>query len=118
MTVTVLGIAFALAAVVDPQGSLYNVRLLPMWFISVYLMAAWAFGVMLRGGGAGLAPRATAALGRGAGGAGDVRGSAGAPMDETGTTAPTAHRRADLPKSGDPPHPPASAGATAGARRR
>ena len=44
ITVTVLGIAFALATAVDPQGSLYNVRLLPLWFISVYLMAAWAFG--------------------------------------------------------------------------
>ena len=41
---TVLGIAFALATAADPQGSLYNVRLLPLWFISVYLMAAWAFG--------------------------------------------------------------------------
>lgn len=45
LTVTALGAAFALAEVFDPQGSLYNVRLLPMWFISVYLMAAWAFGV-------------------------------------------------------------------------
>jgi hypothetical protein len=45
LMVTVLGAAFALAEVFDPQGSLYNVRLLPMWFISVYLMAAWAFGV-------------------------------------------------------------------------
>ncbi len=44
ITVTLLGIAFALATAVDPQGSLYNVRLLPLWFISVYLMAAWAFG--------------------------------------------------------------------------
>ena len=44
LTVTVLGAAFALAEVFDPQGSLYNVRLLPMWFVSVYLMAAWAFG--------------------------------------------------------------------------
>ena len=35
----------ALATALDPQGSLYNVRLLPLWFISVYLMAAWAFGV-------------------------------------------------------------------------
>ena len=41
---TVLGIVFALATAMDPQGSLYNVRLLPLWFISVYLMAAWAFG--------------------------------------------------------------------------
>ncbi|HEY1827598.1 MAG TPA: hypothetical protein VGF87_06225, partial [Acidimicrobiales bacterium] len=45
LTVTALGAAFALAEVFDPQGSLYNVRLLPMWFVSVYLMAGWAFGV-------------------------------------------------------------------------
>jgi hypothetical protein len=45
LTVTILGTGFALAEVFDPQGSLYNVRLLPMWFVSVYLMAAWAFGV-------------------------------------------------------------------------
>ena len=53
LTVTLLGAAFALAEVFDPQGSLYNVRLLPMWFVSVYLMAAWAFGV-----GCILSPRA------------------------------------------------------------
>ncbi|HWD54752.1 MAG TPA: hypothetical protein VG346_06500 [Acidimicrobiales bacterium] len=45
LTVTALGAAFALAEVFDPQGSLYNVRLLPMWFVSVYLMAGWTFGV-------------------------------------------------------------------------
>ncbi|HEX4433197.1 MAG TPA: hypothetical protein VH012_00110 [Acidimicrobiales bacterium] len=44
ITVTTLGIASAIATAVDPQGSLYNVRLLPLWFISVYFMAAWAFG--------------------------------------------------------------------------
>jgi hypothetical protein len=44
ITVTVLGIVSALATALDPQGSLYNVRLLPLWFISVYFMAAWAFG--------------------------------------------------------------------------
>jgi hypothetical protein len=44
ITVTVLGIVSAVATAVDPQGSLYNVRLLPLWFISVYFMAAWAFG--------------------------------------------------------------------------
>jgi hypothetical protein len=44
ITVTVLGIVSALATALDPQGSLYNVRLLPLWFISVYLMAAWTFG--------------------------------------------------------------------------
>ena len=44
ITLTVLGVSSALATALDPQGSLYNVRLLPLWFISVYLMAAWAFG--------------------------------------------------------------------------
>ena len=44
ITLTLLGIASALATALDPQGSLYNVRLLPLWFISVYLMAGWAFG--------------------------------------------------------------------------
>ena len=46
ITVTVLGIASAVATAVDPQGSLYNVRLLPLWFLSVYFMAAWAFGTV------------------------------------------------------------------------
>ncbi len=44
ITLAALGVASALATAIDPQGSLYNVRLLPFWFISVYLMAAWAFG--------------------------------------------------------------------------
>jgi hypothetical protein len=44
ITVTVLGIVSAVATAVDPQGSLYNVRLLPLWYLSVYFMAAWAFG--------------------------------------------------------------------------
>ncbi len=44
ITVTALGVASALATALDPQGSLYNVRLLPLWFISVYFMAAWSFG--------------------------------------------------------------------------
>ena len=44
LTISLLGIAFGLAVRLDPQGSLYNVRLLPLWFISVYLMAAWALG--------------------------------------------------------------------------
>ena len=80
ITVTVLGIASALATAVDPQGSLYNVRLLPLWFISVYLMAAWAFGTGCiavatcrgagRGTGAGRRPQASAPW---------VRGSAAAP---------------------------------------
>ena len=46
IALTILGIASAIATAVDPQGSLYNVRLLPLWFISVYLMAAWTFGMI------------------------------------------------------------------------
>ena len=46
ITVTLLGIASAVATAVDPQGSLYNVRLLPLWYISVYFMAAWGFGAV------------------------------------------------------------------------
>ena len=45
IAITILGVVSALATALDPQGSLYNVRLLPLWFISVYLMAAWTFGV-------------------------------------------------------------------------
>jgi hypothetical protein len=44
LTISLLGAAFGLAVRLDPQGSLYNVRLLPLWFISAYLLAAWAFG--------------------------------------------------------------------------
>ena len=72
ITVTVLGIVSALATALDPQGSLYNVRLLPLWFISVYLMAAWAFGTgciavataWRRAPRASLAGRSRAGLGR------------------------------------------------------
>ncbi len=46
IALTILGVASAVATAVDPQGSLYNVRLLPLWFISVYLMAAWTFGTI------------------------------------------------------------------------
>ena len=74
ITVTVLGIVSALATALDPQGSLYNVRLLPLWFISVYLMAAWTFGagciavarVVAPGAGPALGgSQARAAVGRG-----------------------------------------------------
>jgi hypothetical protein len=46
LTISLLGAAFGLAVTFDPQGSLYNVRLLPLWFISAYLLAAWAFGTL------------------------------------------------------------------------
>ncbi|MHB8219223.1 MAG: hypothetical protein ACYDHU_02710 [Acidimicrobiales bacterium] len=47
LVVSTLGGLSALGLVVDPQGSLYNVRLLPLWFISVYLAAGWAFAVCI-----------------------------------------------------------------------
>jgi hypothetical protein len=40
-----LGGLSALAVVFDPSRSLYNVRFLPLWFLFVYLMAGWLFGV-------------------------------------------------------------------------
>jgi hypothetical protein len=42
-----LGGLSALAVVVDPDRSLYNVRFLPLWFLSVYLLAGWVCGVAL-----------------------------------------------------------------------
>ncbi|MGH9092630.1 MAG: hypothetical protein ACRDZR_14830, partial [Acidimicrobiales bacterium] len=45
LLVAALGGLSALGLVVDPQGSLYNVRLLPLWFLCVYLLAGWVFGV-------------------------------------------------------------------------
>lgn len=45
--ITALGVISAVGLVVDPQGSLYNVRLLPLWFISVYLLVGWAFAVIV-----------------------------------------------------------------------
>jgi hypothetical protein len=33
--------AAALAVIFDPQGSLYNVRFLPLWFLPVYLLVGW-----------------------------------------------------------------------------
>lgn len=46
----VLGGLSALALVVDPQGSLYNVRFLPLWFLCVYLLAGWVFAVAVAAG--------------------------------------------------------------------
>jgi hypothetical protein len=31
----------ALAVIYDPQGSLYNTRFLPLWFLAVYLLVGW-----------------------------------------------------------------------------
>ncbi len=44
---TVLGVGPALALRIDPQGPLYNVRLLPLWFLCVYLLAGWVAATAL-----------------------------------------------------------------------
>ena len=40
---------FALAVIFDPQGSLYNVRFLPLWFLPVYLLAGWGIATAVTG---------------------------------------------------------------------
>ena len=47
VTVTALGTVAALGFILAPQGSLWNERILPLWFISVYLLAGWAVGEVL-----------------------------------------------------------------------
>jgi hypothetical protein len=49
LVVAALGGLSALGLIVDPQGSLYNVRLLPLWFMCVYLLAGWVFAVTVAG---------------------------------------------------------------------
>ena len=100
ITLTVLGVASALATALDPQGSLYNVRLLPLWFISVYLMAAWAFGTGCIAVGRVVAPGARPAVG-GAGAGGTVgRGPTGPPA-----LGGAADRRARSPPTPATPSP-------------
>jgi hypothetical protein len=45
----VLGGVSVLAVVYDPQGSLYNTRFLPMWFLCVYLLAGWGIAAAVTG---------------------------------------------------------------------
>ncbi len=40
--IAILGGASAAVVCLDPQGKLYNVRFLPMWFLCLYLMAGYA----------------------------------------------------------------------------
>ena len=40
---------FALALIFDPQGSLYNTRFLPLWFLPVYLLAGWGVATAVTG---------------------------------------------------------------------
>jgi hypothetical protein len=46
---SVLGVCSLLAVRFDPQGALYNVRLLPLWFLCLYLLVGWLVAVGLRG---------------------------------------------------------------------
>lgn len=44
---TLLGLASMLAVLFDPQGKLYNVRFLPLWFFCAYLLAGLAVAEVL-----------------------------------------------------------------------
>ncbi len=44
-----LGGLSAAALILDPQGSLYNTRFLPLWFLCVFLMVGWVFGMAMAG---------------------------------------------------------------------
>jgi len=41
--------ASALAVIFDPQGSLFNTRFLPLWFLSVYLLVGWGIAAAITG---------------------------------------------------------------------
>ncbi len=47
---TLLAGASALAVIFDPQGSLYNTRFLPLWFLCIYLLAGWGIAAVLTTG--------------------------------------------------------------------
>jgi hypothetical protein len=47
--IALLGGASVLAVIFDPQGSLYNTRFLPLWFLCVYLMAGWGIATAVTG---------------------------------------------------------------------
>lgn len=44
MVLSVLGGVMAAALVLDPSSSIYNMRFLPLWFLSCYLLAGWGVG--------------------------------------------------------------------------
>ncbi len=44
---SVLGGLSVLGLCLDPQGQIYNVRLLPLWFLCVYLMVGWLAAVVI-----------------------------------------------------------------------
>ncbi len=42
---------FAAALIFDPQGSLFNTRFLPLWFLPVYLQVGWGVATAVTGCG-------------------------------------------------------------------
>ncbi len=48
VSLVVLGIGLAMAFVYAPQGRLWNARLLPFWYLVVYLLAAIGIGEVIR----------------------------------------------------------------------
>jgi hypothetical protein len=49
MLMALLAGLFALAVIFDPQGSLYNTRFLPLWFLPVYLLDGWGVATAVTG---------------------------------------------------------------------
>jgi hypothetical protein len=54
-TLAIVAVLSAISCYLDPQGKLFNARLVPLWYISVFLMAGLAVGeiLLLLGGGIG-----------------------------------------------------------------
>jgi hypothetical protein len=46
---SLLGGVSALGVTFDPQGTLYNMRILPLWFLCIYLMAGWGIAAAVTG---------------------------------------------------------------------
>jgi hypothetical protein len=46
---SLLGGVSALGVTLDPQGTLYNMRVLPLWFLCIYLMAGWGIAAAVTG---------------------------------------------------------------------
>jgi hypothetical protein len=44
---SLLGGMSSLVVIFDPQGSLYNTRFLPLWFLCVFLMAGWGIATLV-----------------------------------------------------------------------
>lgn len=47
LVLSICALASGGAFILDPQGSLWNERLIPLWFISLYVLAGWLLGTCL-----------------------------------------------------------------------